>query len=139
MADNFANAVGGRCTTGGRFYAIPSANVPTNVIFMPAYSTSPLFGVAEYPVKSGELGAFATEGTFEFAKPDGWTSAAGQAVYWSPTSAVAGSFVAAASAAEGDVKIGFEVIMPQRSGLCVMLTPPTELVPAAAAGGGGTT
>lgn len=139
MADSFGKNINGRVTTGGRFYATPAANVPANAVFMPAYSTSPLFGIAEYPVKSGELGAFATDGVFEFTKPEGWTSAAGQAVYYSPTSAVAGSFVAAASAAEGDVKIGFEVLCPGRTGLCVMLIPPSDLVPAAAAGGGGTT
>lgn len=137
MADTFGQAINGRVSTGGRFYSIPSANVPANTIYMPAYSTCPLFGVAEYPVESGKLGAFATEGIFEFTPPDGFTSSEGQAIYYSPTSAVAGTL--SASGSEGDVKIGYEVKCPGRTGLCVMLTPPVELVPAAAASGGGET
>ena len=130
MADNFGAIQNGRATVGGRFYAIPGANVAANSIFMPAYSTSPLFGVAEYPVKSGELGSFATEGVFVFDKPAGWSASAGQAVYWSPTSAVAGSFVAAASASAGDVLVGFEITANIPAGkLGVFLARPTELVP----------
>lgn len=129
MADTFGAVQNGRATIGGRFYAIPSANVAANVIFMPAYSTSPLFGVAEYPVKSGDLGSFATEGVFVFDKPEGWTSAAGQQVYWSPTSAVAGSFVDASDAATGDVLVGFEITANIPAGkLGVFLARPTDLV-----------
>lgn len=129
MADNFGAVQNGRATVGGRFYAIPGADVAANTVFMPAYSTSPLFGVAEYPVKSGELGAFATDGVFVFDKPAGWTSAAGQPVYYSPTSAVAGSFVAAASAAAGDVLCGYEITanIPANK-LGVFLAKPTALV-----------
>lgn len=107
MADNFGSVQSGRATIGGRFYAVPAAAVAANAIFMPAYSTSPLFGIAEYPVDAGALGAFATDGVFIFDKPAGWTSAAGKAVYWSPTSATAGSF--AATASTGDVLLGFEI------------------------------
>lgn len=129
MADTFGAVQNGRATVGGRFYAVPATDVAANAIFMPAYSASPLFGVAEYPVNSGELGAFATDGVFVFDKPAGWTSAAGQPVYWSPTSAVAGTIVAAASAAAGDVLLGFEITanIPANK-LGVYLAKPTDLV-----------
>jgi len=129
MADTFGAVQNGRATAGGRFYAVPAADVAANAVFMPAYSTSPLFGVAEYPVKAGELGAFATDGVFVFDKPSGWTSVAGQPIYYSPTSAVAGSFVAAASAAAGDVLVGFEVTANIPAGkLGIYLAKPTALV-----------
>lgn len=107
MADNFGAVQNGRATVGGRFYAVPATDVAANAIFMPAYSTSPLFGVAEYPVKSGALGAFATDGVFVFDKPESWTDAAGQAVYWNPTSAIAGTF--SASSASGAVLVGYQI------------------------------
>lgn len=129
MADTFGAIQNGRAFANGRFYAVPSANVPANTVFMPAYSTSPLFGIAEYPVESGKLGAFATEGTFIFDQPAGWSASAGQAVYYSPTSAVAGSFVAAASASAGDVLVGFEVTANIPAGkLGIFLTRSNELV-----------
>ena len=113
MADSFGAVQNGRATVGGRFYAIPAANVAANSIFMPAYSTSPLFGVAEYPVEAGKLGAFATDGVFVFAKPAGWTSAAG-------------SFSATASS--GDVLVGYEITanIPADK-LGVFLAKPTAL------------
>lgn len=132
MADTFGKNQSGRLYDGGRFYATPAANVAANVIFMPAYSSSPLFGVAEYPVKSGEIGAFATEGTFAFAKPAGFVSSAGQAIYYKPTSAVAGTL--SASSSEGAVKIGYEV--PSNAPgdkLCVFLAPGGALEAAAPA------
>lgn len=126
MADTFGAVQNGRATVGGRFYATPAADVAANTIFMPAYSTSPLFGVAEYPVKSGELGAFATEGVFVFDKPAGWSDAAGKPVYWTPTSAVAGSFAASASA--GDVLVGFQITANIPAGkLGILLAHPTAL------------
>lgn len=126
MADTFGTVQNGRATVGGRFYAVPAANVAANAIFMPAYSTSPLFGIAEYPVESGKLGAFATEGVFVFDKPAGWTDGAGKAVYWTPTSAVAGSFSATASA--GDVLVGFQILanIPANK-LGIFLARPTAL------------
>ena len=50
----FGAAQIGRAQTNGRFYAIPAANVAANVIYMPAYSTSPFFGIAEAPVPAGQ-------------------------------------------------------------------------------------
>lgn len=134
MADTFGKNQSGRLYDGGRFYATPAANVAANVIFMPAYSSSPLFGVAEYPVKAGEIGAFATEGTFAFDKPDGFVSSAGQAIYYKPSSAVAGALSASSSA--GAVLVGFEVPSNAPSDkLCVYLTPPTALVPSGSGSG----
>lgn len=134
MADTFGKNGSGRLYDGGRFYATPAADVAANAIFMPAYSTSPLFGVAEYPVKSGQLGSFATEGTFAFAKPAGFTSSAGQAIYYAPTSAVAGTLSASSSA--GAVLIGFEVPSNAPADkLCVYLTRPNALEAAASASG----
>ena len=133
MADTFGKNESGRLYGAGRFYATPAANVAANAIFMPAYSTSPLFGVAEYPVKSGEIGSFATEGTFAFAKPDGFESSAGQAIYYKPTSAVAGTL--SASSSSGAVCIGYDV--PSNAPcdkLCVFLTPPTALVAGSGSG-----
>ena len=127
MADTFGRNESGRLYGAGRFYATPAANVAANAIFMPAYSSSPLFGVAEYPVKSGEIGSFATEGTFAFAKPNGFESSAGQAIYYKPTSAVAGTL--SASSSTGAVCIGYEVpANAPADKLCVFLTPPTGLV-----------
>ncbi len=126
MAEKFGKTANGRLSDGGRFYAIPAANVAANAIFMPAYSTSACFGVAEYPVDSGKLGAFATEGVFAFDKPTGWTSSAGQAVYYKPTSAVAGSLSATSSS--GAVMIGFEVpANAPADKLCVYLVRPAAL------------
>lgn len=126
MADNFGAIQAGRAFVGGRFYAAPSVSVGANVIFMPAYSTSPLFGVAEYPVEAGTLGAFATDGTFVFNAPDGWSSAVGQPVYWAPTSATEGAFSTTASA--GSVLLGFEVTANIPAGkLGVFLARPNAL------------
>ena len=36
MADSFGAVQNGRATVGGRFYAIPAANVAAHSIFMPA-------------------------------------------------------------------------------------------------------
>lgn len=134
MADNFGKTAPGRLTDGGKFYATPSANVAANAIFMPAYSTSPLFGIAEYPVVSGKVGAFTTEGTFAFARPDGFTTSAGQAVYYKPTSAVAGTI--SASSSTGAVVLGYEVVPPglPSDKIAVYLAPGKELVPAAPSG-----
>lgn len=118
----FGAAQIGRAQTNGRFYAIPAANVAANVIYMPAYSTSPFFGIAEAPVPAGSLGAFATEGIFIFNLPAGWTSSIGQAVYWTPTSATTGAL--SATAASGSVRIGYEVASPGVDGmLCVYVQP----------------
>lgn len=118
----FGAAQIGRAQTNGRFYAIPAANVAANVIYMPAYSTSPFFGIAEAPVPAGSLGAFATEGIFIFNLPAGWTSSVGQAVYWTPTSATTGAL--SATAASGSVRIGYEVASPGVDGmLCVYVQP----------------
>lgn len=137
MADTFGTTANGRIYGGGRFYATPAADVAANVIFMPKYSASPLFGVAEYPVKSGEIGSFATEGTFVFDAPDGFTSSAGQAIYYKPSSAVAGALSTTSSA--GAVCIGFEVPANAPAGkLAVYLTQPSALEVAAAAAGGTT-
>lgn len=126
MADNFGAIQAGRAFIGGRFYATPSVSVGANVIFMPAYSTSPLFGVAEYPVEAGKLGAFATDGTFVFDAPEGWTSSAGQSVYWAPTSATEGSFSTTGST--GSVLLGFEVTANVPAGkIGVFLARPTAL------------
>ena len=126
MADTFGAVQNGRATVGGRFYAVPATNVAANAIFMPSYSASPLFGIAEYPVNSGELGAFATDGVFVFDKPAGWTDGAGKPVYWSPTSAVAGSF--AATASSGDVLVGYQITanIPANK-LGIYLAKPTAL------------
>ncbi len=126
MADNFGAIQAGRAFIGGRFYATPSVSVGANEIFMPAYSTSPLFGVAEYPVEAGKLGAFATDGTFVFNAPDGWTSVAGQPIYWAPTSATKGSFSTTPSS--GSVLLGFEVTANIPAGkIGVFLARPTAL------------
>lgn len=131
MADSFGKITAGRVTDGDRFYAVPAANVAGNVIFMPAYSTSALFGVAEYPVKSGELGAFATSGTFAFAKPDSFVSSAGQEIYYKPTSAVAGTI--SASSSTGAVRIGYEITANAPADkVFVYLAPGDALVPAPA-------
>lgn len=118
----FGAAQIGRAQTNGRFYATPAANVAANTIYMPAYSTSPFFGIAEAPVPANQLGAFATEGIFIFEKPDGWTSVTGQAVYWTPSSATTGEL--SATAESGSVRIGYEVESPGVTGmLCVYVEP----------------
>ena len=65
MPDIFGLKQAGRATVGGRFYATPTERVEAGAIYVPNES-SPLFGVAEYPVEAGSLGAFTTEGTFVF-------------------------------------------------------------------------
>lgn len=136
MADNFGKTAPGRLTDGGKFYATPSANVAANAIFMPAYSTSPLFGVAEYAVASGKVGAFSTEGTFAFARPDGFTTSAGQAVYYKPSSAVAGAI--SASSSSGAVVLGYEVVPPglPSDKIAVYLAPGNALAQGSGSGSG---
>lgn len=122
MADTFGIGQSGRIYGGGRFYAIPAVDVAANAIFMPAFSSSPFFGVAEYPVNSGKPGSFATEGTFAFAKPDGFVSSPGQAVYYKPTSAAEGTISSAKL--EGSVLIGYETpANAPGDKLCVFLSP----------------
>lgn len=127
MADNFGKIQSGRVTDGDRFYAVPAADVAANVIFMPAYATSPFFGVAEYPCKAGIKGAFATTGVFAFDKPEGHTSAAGKAIYYKPSSAVAGALSATSSS--GAVRIGYEVVADAPADkLLVYLAPGDALI-----------
>ena len=124
MADNFGKGGASRLTDGTKFYAIPAVNVPANAVFMPAYSISPLYGIAEYPVTSGNLGAFSTEGVFAFNLGADVTISVGGAVYYEPTSAVAGTF--SGSASEGAIKLGYVVYAP---GLAPGLTA-VKLIPA---------
>lgn len=115
MADNFGTRALGRVYEGGKFYSVPTVDVPANAIYFPKATTSPTtanFGVAEYPVAAGELGAFAKVGTFAFPKPNGWTDNDGRAVYYKPTSRVAGTFLAASET--GAVVIGKEVVVPNK-------------------------
>lgn len=77
---------------------------------MPAYATSPQFGVAETETKAGDLGWFANDGTFAFAAPVSHVSQAGQAIYYAPTSATTGTLSTAS--ASGSVLIGREVVRP---------------------------
>lgn len=107
MADNFGIRRVGRVYEGGKFYSTPGGDVPANAIYMPLPSSSAQFGVAEYPVASGEKGAFAKVGTFAFPKPSGWTSTDGQTVYYKPSGQATGAFAAASST--GAIPIGFEV------------------------------
>jgi hypothetical protein len=110
MADNFGNAYIGRAYEGASFYAVPTVAVPANAVFCPAPTTSGQFGIAEYPVEAGALGAFATRGTFAFDRPEGWSSVAGQRVYYTPTTAVEGTF--STTSASGAIPFGFEVVRP---------------------------
>ena len=110
MADNFGQTPSSRLTDGSKFYATPAVNVAANAIYMPAYSTSALFGVAEYPVQAGELGAFTTDGVFAFDLGAGVAPTIGAPVYYEPTSAIAGTFATTASA--GAVCVGFAVEAP---------------------------
>ena len=120
--DAFGAAQVGRAQQNGRFYSIRETDVPANTVFMPAYSTSPFFGINEVPIPANKLGAYATTGIFCFDFPDGWTSVEGQAVYYKPTSATEGTFSATPSA--GAVRIGFEVFQPDVAGkLCVYIQP----------------
>lgn len=100
----------GRVSGPGAFKSVPGVDVPAGRIFMPAYSTSPQFGVADRPVAKGKTGAFWTSGVYAFEKPQDWSSSPGQTVYWKPTSAVDGTL--AATASTGAVAIGFEVVQP---------------------------
>lgn len=109
MSDKFGNrTAGSRVASGGGFYAKPAVDVPAGAIFMPKYAASALFGIAEAPVAAGELGYFATSGTFVFEKPVSHTSSAGQPIYYAPTDAASGSI--SASASSGAVLIGWEVL-----------------------------
>ena len=107
MADNFGIRRVGRVYEGGKFYSTPGGDVPANAIYMPLPSSSEQFGVAEYPVASGEKGAFAKVGTFAFPKPSGWSSTDGQAVFYAPAGQATGAL--AAAKATGNLQIGFEV------------------------------
>lgn len=127
---------GTRVCDGGGFYAVPpksddenvvSPPVPAGAIFMPAYATSPRFGVAETEVKAGELGWFADSGTFAFDAPAEHVSVAGQAIYYAPTDASTGTL--STTPASGSVLLGWEVV---RSGIpdgliYVALARPTAL------------
>lgn len=110
MADTFGNPSAGRAFDGGKFYAIPAADVAANAIYCPHSASSGRFGVAEHPVKSGELGSFSTHGIFLFEKPNGWISVSGRAVYYSPMTISTGTIKASATTA--DLFIGYEVTAP---------------------------
>lgn len=137
MSDQFGlRRAGTRVCDGGGFYAeVPKSDdpsvdappVPAGAIFMPSFATSPQFGVAETEVKAGELGWFATDGTFAFAAPPSHVSTAGQAIYYAPTDMASGTL--SASPTSGAVLLGWEVV---RSGIpdgliYVALTRPTAL------------
>lgn len=109
MADNFGIRRVGRVYEGGKFYSQPSVNVPANAVYFPLPSSSAQFGVAEYPVASGDKGAFSKFGTFAFPKPSGWSSVDGQAVFYTPAGQATGEFGAAT--ATGATQIGFEVVV----------------------------
>lgn len=136
MADTFGAAPASRIQAdSSRFYAVAVADVAANTIYCPAYSTSGLFGVAEIPIASGQLGAFSREGVYAFDYPTGTTEdpAVGTAVYYTPTSATEGAL----SFSSGSIFIGYVVKAPDVSGgLCVMLAP-DALVPAGNDGGEG--
>ena len=109
MADTFGKrGAGTRVSNGGGFYATPAAAVPAGAVYMPKYASSAQFGISEIPVAANVLGFFATEGTFAFARPDGFTSSAGQAVYYAPTDAKTGTI--SVSATNGAVMLGWEVV-----------------------------
>lgn len=110
MADTFGIRKTGRVYEGGKFYAVPAEDIAAGAIFCPYPSGSGQFGVAEAPVKSGELGAFAKVGTFAFEAPDGWTSQSGQPVYYTPTTQGTGTITATKSAST--IFLGFEVVTP---------------------------
>lgn len=110
MADNFGNSYLGRVYEGGKFYAVASIDVPANAVYCPSPAGSGQFGIAEYPVAKGEIGSFATEGTFAFKRPAGWTSSPGNRVYYNPTTAVEGTFVRVAT--NSTICIGYEVVRP---------------------------
>lgn len=110
MSDSFGARKVGRVYEGGKFYATPAAAVPANAIFMPNPSGSAQFGVAEYPVATGDLGAFSYVGTFAFPAPTGWTSVDGQAIYYNPSSAATGEILAETTT--GAIPIGYEVVRP---------------------------
>lgn len=123
MADNFGQLQNGRASNGGRFYAVPSVNVTANTIFMPAPASSPLFGIAEYPVAANALGSFASEGVFVFDKPAGWIDDVGKKIFYRPTGSNSGAFVLQEQ--KGDVLVGFQVLanVPANK-LGVLLTTP---------------
>jgi len=104
MPDLFGKKQLGRATTGGRFYATPSERVEAGAVYFPDES-SLLFGVAEYTVEAGNLGAFATEGTFVFEKPSDWLDSLGRKVFFRPST---GEIVNQDQ--KGDVLIGFQVL-----------------------------
>lgn len=110
MTDTFGARRVGRVYEGGKFYSQPAVGVKANDIYFPYPSALGQFGVAEYPVASGEIGAFSKFGTFAFAKPSGWTSTDGQAVYYAPSGQATGAF--ATASATGNVRVGYEVVVP---------------------------
>lgn len=136
MADKFGLGDAGREYEKGYFYAVASAAVAANGIYMPAYSTSPLFGVAEQPVASGAKGCFATSGTFGFAKPNGFSSSIGQPIYYTPTSNVAGTI--SATPTDGDLLLGYEVLGSNSALLYVKLDESPKFVAVSSEAEGGT-
>ncbi|MBR4753140.1 MAG: DUF2190 family protein [Thermoguttaceae bacterium] len=136
MSEFGKRIVGSRVSNGDGFYAVPAANVAAGAIFMPKYASSAQFGVAEIPVASGQLGFFATSGTFAFEKPEAHTSSAGQAIYYAPTDAKSGEI--SASSAEGSVLLGWEVVRPDiPAGLIyVDIARPTALEAGSGSGSG---
>lgn len=109
MSDNFGKRLAGtRVSNEGGFYSVPASDVPAGAVFMPKYAASAQFGIPEIPVASGTLGFFATSGTFAFEKPDGHSSAVGQALYYAPTDAKTGTISTTAS--NGAVLLGWEVV-----------------------------
>jgi len=117
----------GKYLDGGEFHAsYTSGDINANVIFMPAYSTSPLFGVALTKVKQGKLGSFATSGVFAFAQPNSFTSSVGQAIYYKPTSAIAGTI--STTATNDSILLGYEVYGANSSLLYVKLNEAPALI-----------
>lgn len=104
MPDLFGKKQLGRATIGGRFYATPTERVEAGAVYFPDES-SLLFGVAEYTVEAGNLGAFATEGTFVFDKPSDWGDSLGRKVFFRPST---GEIVNQDQ--KGDVLIGFQLL-----------------------------
>ncbi|MBQ9016650.1 DUF2190 family protein [Candidatus Saccharibacteria bacterium] len=127
MADTFGQAPASRIQAdSSRFYAVAVADVAPNTIYCPAFSTSGLFGVAELPIQSGQLGAFSRAGVFAFDYPEGTTEdpAVGTPVYYTPSSATEGAL----SLASGSIFIGYVVKVPDISGrLCVMIAPDAKV------------
>ena len=108
MADKFGGKKDGRQTTGATFYDVPAVPVNANALYFPNFPASPFFGIVEYPVAAGDLGAFSTAGVFVFDKPVGWIDNAGRKVFYRPKTAATGEIVA--QEIKGDVFIGYQII-----------------------------